>query len=66
MKVYLLETGTHDFVVIVGVFKTVEGAKAAHPYGEWKEDADGSWSNGTAYDHDPQMMGTITPFELGE
>lgn len=66
MKVYVLETGTHDFVVIVGVFKTVEGAKAAHQYGEWKEYADGRYSNGMGYDPDPQKMATITPFELGE
>jgi hypothetical protein len=47
MKVYVLVTGVHELAEVDGVYSTPEAAFAAWPYGEWRPDGPGHWTNWT-------------------
>lgn len=64
MTVYVLESGYGEFRIILGVYRSVDAAKAAKPQQEWKPyGSEGGWWNRMTNRslEDPVY---ITPYEV--
>lgn len=63
VKVYVVEEGDYEQRIVIGVFDSLEAAKAANPPDVWQASS-GSSADGGEWIHDPYDSLRVTEWEV--